>query len=68
MGTVFADLSSWDSVNMANRYEDSILDKIYKKQKYSDFCYDDLNCLYYYTKMHTNIKLALKPNFMSKLL
>ena len=31
-----------DSVEMANRDEDSILDKIYQKQIFSDFYYEKL--------------------------
>ena len=31
-----------DSFNIANRDEDSILDPMYRKQKISDFYYEDL--------------------------
>ena len=46
-----------DSFNKVYRDEDSILDQTYRKQI----------CLYnisYNTKMHNNIEVALKPNFM----
>ena len=49
---------------MVYRDEDSILDQIYQKQICSDFCYDDFLFSEHYSKMHNNIGVALKPNFM----
>ena len=53
---------------MAYRDEESILDQNYSYQKQSsDYYYDDLK-FSNYTEMHTNMGVALKPNFMSLLL
>ena len=43
--------------------EDKILEQIYMKQICLEFYYDDFKTLHC-TKMHTNIGLALKPNFL----
>ena len=56
-----------DSFCNASRDEDNILDQIYIKKICSDFYYGDIEFSWHYTKMHTNIGVPLKPNFMSSL-
>ena len=41
-----------DSVDMAYRDENNILEKIYKKQIFSDFYYEGLNLLEWLRKMY----------------
>ena len=57
-----------DTFNNVSRYKDNILDQMYNRQTCPDFYYDDFLFSNHYTKMHTNIGLALKPNFMSSFL
>ena len=54
-------------VEMAYRDEDSILDQIYLYKQMSKCYYDNFQFSYHYTKMHTNLVLALKSNYMSSL-
>ena len=56
-----------DSLINVSRNENNTLDQIYLNQICSDFCCDDFKFSKHYTKMHTNIGVALKPNFMSSL-
>ena len=51
-----------DSFNMASSDKENILDQLYIKQIVRNLMIFDK------TKIHTNIGLALKPNFMSSLL
>ena len=54
-----------DSFNTVYRVEDSILDQTYQKQISSYFYHDEFLFTLHYTKMHNNIGVTLKPNFMS---
>ena len=66
MRIFFEGMSSWTPLTMYLGID--ILDQIYIKQTCPDFYYDDFIYSKHYTKMHTNIELSLKPNFMSSFL
>ena len=57
-----------DTFNNVSGNEDNILNHMYKRQTCPDFYYDDFWFSKNYTKMHINIGLAIKPNFMSSFL
>ena len=56
-----------DSFNKASKDEDNIVDLIYMKLICSNLYYEDFNFLLHFTTKQTNIRIALKPNFMSSL-
>ena len=60
-------MSSYTSNNVS-RDEANIFDQINGKQICPDFYYDDFDFHNIILKMHTNIELSLKPNFMSSFL
>ena len=57
-----------DSSNKAYRDDDNILEHIFEKQIWSDCYYENLIFSLHYKKMHINIRVALKSNFMSSVL
>ena len=67
MGTIFCGDVVLDSFKKGSRDKDNILDQL-KKQICLEYYQCDLYSLYHLTKMHTNIKVAQKSNFMSSLL
>ena len=63
----FAEMSSWTALTRYIGIKTTFKTK-YKKQMCPNFYYDDFECSKNYTEMHTKIREALKPNFMSSLL